>query len=89
MNCNDSREALSSYLDNELPSDVQLIISVHLVKCPNCQGLLEQFQQIQSVLREEVQLIAAEELWQRIAPSLRNRSRNASSSTSKDPTSNC
>lgn len=49
--CGSGDEALSRFLDNDLPSREAADLMIHLQKCPTCQAAYEQMQRTQSALR--------------------------------------
>ena len=53
MNCQDCRDFLDAYLDNELDAATAIRIQQHLHECPECQEALRSRQALQTLLRRE------------------------------------
>jgi predicted anti-sigma-YlaC factor YlaD len=64
MACNDYKELLMGYLDNELTDEQRNRFEEHLAGCPECADELEQFRKLKAIT-DEVTLVEPEDkLWQ-------------------------
>ncbi len=64
MACNDYKELLMGYLDNELNDEQINRFEEHLAGCPECADELEQFRKLKAIT-DEVTLVEPEDkLWQ-------------------------
>lgn len=52
MNCNEVRELLSLYIDDELDENEKLLVEEHLKTCEECQKELEEYKKIIQALQE-------------------------------------
>lgn len=52
MNCEQIRECLSAFLDNEASEDLRLVIADHLASCPACRAELAALERLEAALRE-------------------------------------
>ncbi|MGD8786935.1 MAG: zf-HC2 domain-containing protein, partial [Phycisphaerales bacterium] len=64
MACDDYKELLMCYLDNELTDEQRNRFEEHLAGCPECADELEQFRKLKAIT-DEVTLVEPEDkLWQ-------------------------
>ena len=64
MACDDYKELLMGYLDNELSDEQRNRFEEHLAGCPECADELEQFRKLKAIT-DEVTLVEPEDkLWQ-------------------------
>jgi predicted anti-sigma-YlaC factor YlaD len=64
MACDDYKELLMGYLDNELTDEQRNQFEEHLAGCPECADELEQFKKLKAIT-DEVTLVEPEDkLWQ-------------------------
>jgi predicted anti-sigma-YlaC factor YlaD len=64
MACDDYKELLMGYLDNELTDEQRNRFEEHLAGCPECADELEQFRKLKAIT-DEVTLVEPEDkLWQ-------------------------
>ena len=64
MVCDDNKDLLMGYLDNELTDDQRRRFEEHLAGCPDCAGELDEFRKLKAIT-DEVTLVEPEDrIWQ-------------------------
>ncbi|GAJ06133.1 unnamed protein product, partial [marine sediment metagenome] len=64
MACDDYKDLLMSYLDDELSDEQRRQFEEHLAGCPDCAGELEEFKKLKAIT-DEVALVEPEDrIWQ-------------------------
>ncbi|HLB74620.1 MAG TPA: zf-HC2 domain-containing protein [Sedimentisphaerales bacterium] len=64
MVCDDYKDLLMGYLDNELSDEQRRRFEEHLAGCPDCAGELEEFKKLKAIT-DEVTLVEPEDrIWQ-------------------------
>ena len=68
MNCDEARDLIQLYMDNELDARTTLRVRDHLESCKGCGGLLDAYVRQDSLLREEAKrdLVSSEALRKRV-----------------------
>ena len=73
MACDDYKDLLMSYLDDELSGEQRRQFEEHLVGCPDCAGELEEFKKLKAIT-DEVALVEPEDrIWQDYWSNIYNR----------------
>ena len=52
MKCNEVREQLSAWLDDELPEELRPFLAAHLAECPSCQAEVAALERLDAALAE-------------------------------------
>ncbi len=73
MNCEQSREYVLDYLDNELPATLQQELSEHLRVCASCREELEGYRKTALLLQLRAVPEPAEEYWEQSWSRIRSR----------------
>ncbi|MHC4173843.1 MAG: anti-sigma factor family protein [Planctomycetota bacterium] len=73
MTCDDHKDLLMGYLDNELSDEQRQRFEEHLAGCGECAGELEEFKKLKAIT-DEVTLVEPEDrMWQEYWGSIYNR----------------
>ncbi len=73
MTCNDHKDSMMGYLDNELSAEERQQFEEHLAGCGECAGELEEFKKLKAIT-DEVTLVEPEDrMWQEYWGSIYNR----------------
>ncbi|MCK4293477.1 MAG: zf-HC2 domain-containing protein [Planctomycetes bacterium] len=73
MACDDYKDLLMSYLDDELSAEQRRQFEEHLAGCPDCAGELEEFKKLKAIT-DEVALVEPEDrIWQDYWSNIYNR----------------
>jgi len=73
MSCQDYKDMMMAYLDNELAEEDRKLFEEHIHNCRQCQDELEQFRELKR-LTDDVRLIEPEErIWQQYWSGVYNR----------------
>lgn len=73
MACDDYKDLLMSYLDDELSDEQRRQFEEHLAGCPDCAGELEEFKKLKAIT-DEVALVEPEDrIWQDYWSNIYNR----------------
>ena len=73
MTCNDYKDLLMGYLDNELSDEQRQRFEEHLAGCPECASELEEFRKLKTIT-DEVTLVEPEDkMWQEYWDGIYNR----------------
>jgi len=73
MTCQDYKDSMMAYLDNELNDEQKRAFEAHLASCPRCTQELEEFKTLKQIT-DGVKLVEPEErLWQQYWGSVYNR----------------
>ncbi len=73
MTCDDHKDLLMGYLDNELSDEQRQRFEEHLAGCGECAGELEEFRKLKAIT-DEVTLVEPEDrMWQEYWGSIYNR----------------
>ena len=73
MACDDHKDQLMGYLDNELSDDQRRRFEEHLAGCPDCARELDEFRRLKAIT-DEVDLVEPEDrIWQDYWSSIYNR----------------
>ena len=73
MTCNDYKDLLMGYLDNELSDEQRQQFEKHLAGCPECASELEEFRKLKTIT-DEVTLVEPEDrMWQEYWGGIYNR----------------
>ena len=73
MVCDDNKDLLMGYLDNELTDEQRRRFEEHLAGCPDCAGELEEFRKLKAIT-DEVTLVEPEDrIWQDYWSGIYNR----------------
>jgi len=67
MNCAETRELLSGYLDDELPGDLRERVRHHIEACTSCGRELASFLAISAMAKQLPSLAAPPEIWSRLS----------------------
>ena len=70
MNCEQVRNRLSSYVDNELPADLRAEVDAHLESCPDCTDELAALQNLSSAAEKLVHPSLPASIWTNIEAQL-------------------
>lgn len=73
MTCQDYRDFMMGYLDNELDAEQRQAFEAHLASCPDCKKEIEAFTKLKQIT-DDVKLVEPEDrLWQQYWGGLYNR----------------
>lgn len=73
MTCQDYKDSMMAYLDNELNDEQKRAFEAHLASCPRCTEELEEFKRLKQIT-DGFELVEPEErLWQRYWGGVYNR----------------
>ncbi len=73
MTCQDYRDLMMGYLDNELDAEQRQAFEAHLASCPDCKKEIEEFTKLKQIT-DDVKLVEPEDrLWQQYWGGLYNR----------------
>jgi len=73
VTCNDYKDLLMGYLDNELSDEQRQRFEEHLAGCPECASELEEFRKLKTIT-DEVTLVEPEDkMWQEYWDGIYNR----------------
>jgi len=73
MTCQDYKDSMMAYLDNELNDEQQRAFEAHLASCPKCTQELEEFKKLKQIT-DGVELVEPEDrLWQQYWGGVYNR----------------
>ena len=73
MTCQNYKDLMMAYLDNELEDKQRQVFAAHLKDCPQCSGELEEFKKLKK-MTDEVTLVEPEDrLWEQYWASVYNR----------------
>jgi len=73
MVCNDYKDLMMGYIDNELSDQQRRQFEEHLAGCPDCAGELEEFKKLKAIT-DEVTLVEPEDrIWQQYWDGIYNR----------------
>jgi len=73
MTCQDHKDSMMAYLDNELDEAQKQAFEAHLASCPKCQQELEEFKTLKQIT-DGVELVEPEDrLWQQYWGGVYNR----------------
>jgi anti-sigma factor RsiW len=71
MNCEECRDLIDPYIDNELDVSATILLKRHLLECPECEALLESRKALQALLKNpQLQFEAPDSLRGKIRSSL-------------------
>ena len=73
MACEDYKDLIMGYLDNELEDEQRRAFEEHLAKCPECKGEVEEFRRLIDVTDEVVLAEPEDRIWQQYWSSIYNR----------------
>jgi len=73
MACQDFRDLIMGYLDDELEDQQRQAFEEHLATCPECKGEVEEFRQLIQVTDEVVLAEPEDRIWQQYWSSIYNR----------------
>jgi predicted anti-sigma-YlaC factor YlaD len=73
MACQDFRDLIMGYLDDELEDEQKRAFEEHLTKCPECKGEVEEFRRIIQVTDEVMLAEPEDRIWQQYWSSIYNR----------------
>ena len=73
MACEDYKDLIMGYLDNELQDEQRRAFEEHLAKCPECKGEVEEFRRIIQVTDEVTLAEPEDRIWQQYWSSIYNR----------------
>ncbi len=73
MACEDCKDLIMGYLDNELEDEQRRAFEEHLASCPQCQGEVEEFRRIIQVTDEVTLAEPEDRIWQQYWSSIYNR----------------
>lgn len=73
MACEDYKDLIMGYLDNELEDEQRRAFEEHLASCPQCQGEVEDFRRIIQVTDEVTLAEPEDRVWQQYWSSIYNR----------------
>ncbi|GHO84585.1 anti-sigma factor family protein [Dictyobacter formicarum] len=66
MNCEQVRDLLSAYLDDQLTADERQRVSAHLPSCPQCAGILADYRRFDALLAQLPRVTPTPDLRNRI-----------------------
>ncbi len=66
MNCSDVQESLSAYFDGELPDELRVQVSSHLVECPECAQSLAAFGRLSTMAAAVDTPAPPDQIWTQI-----------------------
>ena len=73
MTCQDYKDSMMAYLDNELNDEQKRAFETHLASCPRCTQELEEFKSLKQIT-DGIELVEPEErLWQQYWGGIYNR----------------
>ena len=73
MACEDYKDLIMGYLDNELGDEQRRAFEEHLASCPKCRGEVEDFRRIIQVTDEVTLAEPEDRIWQQYWSSIYNR----------------
>jgi len=73
MACQDFKDLIMGYLDDELEDQQRRAFEEHLATCPECKGEVEEFRQLIQVTDEVVLAEPEDRIWQHYWSSIYNR----------------
>lgn len=73
MACEDYKDMIMGYLDNELEDDQRRAFEEHLASCPQCRGEVEEFRRIIQVTDEVTLAEPEDRIWQQYWSGIYNR----------------
>ncbi len=73
MTCQDYKNLMMGYLDDELDAEQQKTLQQHLESCPECRAELEEFAQLKQITDDAALLEPEERLWKQYWSGVYNR----------------
>jgi hypothetical protein len=67
------RDKVSAFHDRELPAQEQAMLEEHIASCPECQKLLAEFERLDQVVADRIELGGSKDYWERSAQKIEER----------------
>lgn len=76
MNCEQAKDYLSAFLDNELPADERLVMQEHLASCASCNEEIASMRSVSGAIRSSERAVVPDGLHDRVRQGLRDEAQS-------------